>query len=79
MALAGAAKITVVNRSADRGEELTGLLSDKLPCSADFYLWENIFEIPSDTEVVINATSIGLFPDLDADYHILPKASFPTW
>ena len=66
VALAGAQHITIVNRSADRGEELTTLLQDKLPCFADFTSWDSTFSIPSETDVVINATSIGLFPDLDA-------------
>ena len=41
VALAGANHITIVNRSTDRGEELTKLLQDKLPCYADFAPWES--------------------------------------
>ena len=66
VALAGATDIMIVNRSAERGEELTTLLDDKLPVSASFILWEKTFTIPSGTDVLINATSIGLFPDLEA-------------
>ena len=66
VALAGARHINIVNRSAERGEELTKLLQDKLPCYADFTSWESTFSIPADTDIVINATSIGLFPDLEA-------------
>ena len=66
VALAGASHITIVNRSAQRGEELTKLLQDKLPCYADYAAWENTYSIPEGTDVVINATSIGLFPDVDA-------------
>ena len=66
VALAGATEIMIVNRSAGRGEELTTLLDDKLPVSASFILWEKTFTIPSGTDVLINATSIGLFPDLEA-------------
>ena len=66
VALAGASHITIVNRSAERGEELTKLLQDKLPCYADFTSWESTYSIPEETDVVINATSIGLFPDVDA-------------
>ncbi len=66
VALAGANHITIVNRSAQRGEELTTLLQDKLPCYADFTFWDSSYSIPSDTDIVINATSIGLFPDIDA-------------
>lgn len=74
VALAGAQHITIVNRSADRGEELTTLLQDKLPCYADFTSWDSTFSIPSETDVVINATSIGLFPDLDARLDFDPES-----
>ena len=65
VALAGANHITIVNRSAKRGEELTTLLQDKLPCYADFSGWDSTYSIPTETDIVINATSIGLFPDID--------------
>jgi shikimate dehydrogenase len=66
VALAGAHHITIVNRSVQRGEELTILLQDKLPCYANFTSWDSTYSIPSETDIVINATSIGLFPDTDA-------------
>jgi len=66
VALAGATKITVVNRSVERGEELTDLLNEKVPAEAEFVAWDSTYSIPEGTDVVINATSIGLFPDVDA-------------
>jgi shikimate dehydrogenase len=66
VALAGASKITIVNRTVDRGEELTKLLDEKLPVEADFVPWDGVYAAPDDTDVLINATSIGLFPDMDA-------------
>ena len=66
VALAGASSITVVNRSVERGEELTKLLNDRVPAEANFVSWDSTFNIPEGTDVVINATSIGLFPDVDA-------------
>ena len=66
VALAGAHPVTIVNRSAERGEELPTLLQDKLPCYADFTRWDSTYSIPTDTDIVINATSIGLSPDIDA-------------
>lgn len=66
VALAGASAITIVNRSAGRGEELTSLLDDKLPVQANFVPWDKTFVLPAGTDVLINATSIGLFPDVDA-------------
>ena len=66
VALAGAAKITIVNRTVERGEELTKLLAEKLPVEANFVPWDGVYAAPDGTDVLINATSIGLFPDVDA-------------
>ena len=66
VALAGASKITIVNRTVNRGEELTKLLDEKLPVDADFVPWDGVYAAPDDTDVLINATSIRLFPDVDA-------------
>lgn len=64
LGLAGIAKITVVNRSAARGMELVDLLRKKLTLDATFVLWAGDYKVPSGTDVVINATSIGLYdPD----------------
>ena len=77
VALAGATKITVVNRSVERGEELTKLLNNKVPAEADFAHWQGTFDIPESTDVVINATSIGLFPDVDARVDFNPDSLTP--
>lgn len=69
-ALAGATHVTIVNRSAQRGEELASLLSEKTDIDANFIPWEGDFAIPPETDVVINATSIGLFPDVAAQLAI---------
>ena len=66
IALAGAAQLTIVNRSQDRGEKLSQLLNEKTPTQANFVLWREPFFIPKDTNIVIHATSIGLFPDVEA-------------
>ena len=60
LALAGAAAITVVNRSAERGQELVSLLNEKTQTPANFVAWEEEFPLPADFELVVNATSIGL-------------------
>ena len=66
VALAGATNITIVNRSEGRGTELVKLLQDKVKVEAQFVKWAGDYSIPDGTDVVINATSIGLFPDVDA-------------
>lgn len=65
LALAGAGPITVVNRSRDRGQALTDLLNQQTPASAALVLWDRTFSVPRDTDIVVNATSIGLYPDID--------------
>ncbi|WP_037154422.1 shikimate dehydrogenase [Rhizobium freirei] len=66
MALAGAAEITVVNRSARRGEEVAAVIDGQTPALGRYRPWDGRYHVPEDTDILINATSIGLFPDVDA-------------
>lgn len=66
MALAGAAQITVVNRDRTRGETVAQLLNQRTPAQARYQPWDGTLQVPADTEILINATSIGLFPDVDS-------------
>ncbi len=66
LGLAHAAQITIVNRSRERGEALVRLLGDRTEAAASLVAWEGKYQIPEDADVVINATPIGLFPDVDA-------------
>jgi shikimate dehydrogenase len=61
LGLAAAGEIQVVNRTVTRGEELARLLSEQVKVSSRFTSWENDYEVPDETDVLINATSIGLF------------------
>jgi len=65
-ALAGAKSLTIVNRDRARGEELCRLLVDQVKADARFAPWQGDYRVPDGTDVVINATSIGLFPDVNA-------------
>jgi len=65
MALAGAAHISVVNRSRHSGEELARLLIDKTPTPAEWIPWKERFCVPSQADIVINNTSVGLYPHVD--------------
>jgi shikimate dehydrogenase len=66
MALAGASHITIVNRSPGRGQELVRLLNERTPAKADFIPWLGSFIIPAEATILVNATPIGLFPDVAA-------------
>ncbi|HVP19797.1 MAG TPA: shikimate dehydrogenase [Spirochaetia bacterium] len=70
LGLAGAAHLTVVNRGKERGRELASLLGERTKVKADYQEWAGRFRVPAETDVVINATSIGLFPDVDAELPI---------
>jgi shikimate dehydrogenase len=64
LALNGVSHITVVNRDAGRGMELEVLLNEATPTNATFVHWKKPFAISSGTDIVVNATSIGLFPNV---------------
>jgi shikimate dehydrogenase len=64
-ALAGAEKITIVNRTAPRGDSLAHLIRSRTAALCDFVKWEMTWEIPPDADILVNATSIGLFPDVN--------------
>ena len=66
MALAGLSHITIVNRDAKRGQVLVDLINSKTPAKAELVVWDKAFTVPADTAIVVNATSIGLYPDVDA-------------
>ncbi len=63
LALAGVSKITIVNRSESRGQILTHLLNEKTPVIAEYCKWQDTYNLPPDTDILINATSIGLPPN----------------
>jgi shikimate dehydrogenase len=77
LALAGAASVTVVNRGRERGEALAALLAAKTPARAAYAPWAKAFAIPADTAIVVNATSIGLPPAIDAMPDIDPASLRP--
>lgn len=65
-ALAGARKIIVINRNASRGEELVKTISENTSAEAVLLPWVGTAEIPAETQILINATCVGLHPDADA-------------
>jgi shikimate dehydrogenase len=75
-ALAGAARLTVVNRDPGRGQELVSLLSSHTPAAADLLVWDGPPRLPEDVSVVVNATSIGLGdPEARLDLADLPAGA----
>ena len=59
LARAGIAKLTVLNIIGEQGEALVELLNTKAGTNAEFVLWNGAYSVPSDTDILVNATSIG--------------------
>jgi len=78
MALAGLSHITIVNRDAKRGQVLVDLINSKTPAKAELVVWDKAFAVPADTAIVVNATSIGLYPDVDARVNVDTASITPT-
>jgi shikimate dehydrogenase len=76
-ALGGATSITVVNRDPVRGGELVRLIQEKTPASAALVAWDRPYRVPPATEIVVNATPIGLFPDVGGRLEIEVDSLLP--
>ncbi len=76
MALAGVGRITIVNRPEDRklGDSLVEILTSRTKASVAYEDWTCLYPVPSDTDIVINATSVGLYPDVA----VLPRIDLDT-
>ncbi len=74
LALAGAARIIIVNRGKERGQALVDLLNTKTSAKAELVIWQGMCKIPKDVEIVVNATSVGLYPDVDARLDLDPES-----
>jgi len=77
LALAGASNITVVNRNPDRGRTLVDLLNNNTPATVELVVWNDTYAIPQFADVAINATSVGLYPDVDAKLNIALESLRP--
>jgi shikimate dehydrogenase len=65
LALAGAKALTIVNRGESRGRELEALINAKTRASATFVTWDRAYQVDPAVDIVVNSTSIGLYPDVD--------------
>lgn len=64
--LAGVARLEVVNRSRERGEAMVADLREHSGDKVRYTPWPGAFAVPNDADLLVNATSIGLYPDVDA-------------
>jgi shikimate dehydrogenase len=66
LALAGAHSFIIVNRGTGRCGDLVTLLRTKVGVEALGMSWDGDVCVPPDVDVVVNATPIGLYPDVGA-------------
>lgn len=61
-ALEGAASIRIINRTVGKAQELVDVLVKNTEVKASWEEWKPHHKIPANTEILINATSVGLHP-----------------
>ena len=77
LAIAGARSIVIVNRSPEKAHELAALIVKGTGVPAEAEPWEGDYEVPPDADVVVNATSIGLYPDITARIPLIVETLEP--
>lgn len=60
LAQAGAARISVVNRTPERGLALVELLQQHAGVAVDYVPWTGKYAVPAETDLLVQATSIGM-------------------
>lgn len=66
LVLAGVSDLVVVNRSVERGSRMVASLAEKTRGPVRFVEWTGTYQVPENVDLVVNATSIGLYPNTDA-------------
>jgi shikimate dehydrogenase len=74
LALAGAAEIEIVNRNETRARQLVDLLRQNTKAQVAFREWNGEVSIHKDVDGLVNATSVGLYPNIEE----LPLLNFET-
>ena len=64
IALAGAKSVNIVNRDSSRGKDMNQLVSTL--CQSNYYSWEPKFNMPPETEILVNATTVGMHGSADS-------------
>lgn len=77
LALAGAASIEVVNRSVERGSAMVNDVRTRTNANVSFTPWTDTYRARPQTDILVNATSIGLYPDVDAMPAVSLEAAAP--
>lgn len=62
-AISGAKTVNIIARNEERGKELADLISEKTEAQGVYFAWKGSVHIPENTEVLVNCTNVGLYPD----------------
>lgn len=73
-ALAGARKIYIANILREQGEELAALIKRETGAESEFIMWDKPVDVPVDTQILSNATSVGLYPNINEK----PRLNYDT-
>lgn len=65
LALAGVTDLVVVNRSPERGQTMVADLAAKTATPLRYQRWQGTYKVPESADLFVNATSIGLYPNVD--------------
>lgn len=65
LAEAGATHLTIVNRTESRGSELAAQVRERTGVTTAFVPWRGEYAVPAEVQLVVNATSMGLFPNVE--------------
>lgn len=82
LALAGARKVTIVNVPQDSrlADSLVKTLREQTKVEVDYTPWVGAFKVPAETDILVNATSIGLYPNVNdkpnVDYDSIGKGVY---
>ncbi len=76
--LAGVASLLVVNRTLERGATMVDDLKTTARGPIRFEAWEGTFPVPADTDLLVNATSIGLHPNIEEQPDVDLSAAQPA-
>jgi shikimate dehydrogenase len=76
LAVAGAKHMNIVNIPQDRGmaDSLVSLLNERTEATAEHVEWVSDYCVPEDVDILVNATPIGLYPNV----HDIPPVDFQT-
>ncbi len=73
LALAGVSEITIVNIDEEQGMSLVKAINENTECKARFDLWDGAYKVSRDTEILVNATSVGFANEKD-----MPNIDYST-